>query len=345
VRRLRFTAILLVLWVAFGFGVNRFLDSRKSTLITHPAASVPTAVKPAFALPGTVYLSQAGHLYRFNAGRFTDMNLTASAGSWVQPALATPGRLLVVARAAEFSDVYLVDARSGALVQKLTSNVAPKRAGVALNAWSFWPHLAADGSTVIFGYDGPKTGLTYEVHLAVWSGPLTGKLESKQWTDPTQYTGGDVNPVPLAGGGVIYTRYALNAQSQIVSRVATVAKPGAPPVYLTAEANDCGEPAVSPDGTQLAVICTSDTQTARMELIPLVNGVPGVPRVLVDNCLCASPAWSPDGVSLLYLAPADATGHFQLWWLNKATALTPALPKQVTTNLDFDATSAPAWAP
>ena len=49
--------------------------------------------------------------------------------------------------------------------------------------------------------------------------------------------------------------------------------------------------------------------------------------------------------SLLYLAPADATGHFQLWWLNKATALTPALPKQVTTNLDFDATSAPAWAP
>ena len=344
-RRLRLIAVLLVLWAAFGFGVNRFLESRKSVLITHPAASVPTAVKPVFTLPGTVYVSQAGHLYRFTAGRFTDMRLAAAAGSWVQPALATPGRLLVVARAAEYSDIYLVDAATGAIVQKLTANATPKAAHVELNAWSFWPHLAVDGATVIFGYDGPKTGLTYEVHFAVWSGPLTGKLATKQWTDPTLYTGGDVNPVPLAGGGVMYTSYALNAQSQIVSRVATVAKPAAAPVYVTGQADDCGEPAVSPDGTQLAVICTSDTQTARLEVIPLAKGVPGVPRVLVNNCLCSSPAWSPDGVSLLYLAPADATGHFQLWWLNNASTPVPAVPRQVTTGLDFDATSAPAWAP
>lgn len=344
-RRLRFLAVLLVLWVAFGFGVNRFLESRKSVLITHPAAAIPTAVKPVFTLPGTVYLSQAGHLYRFSAGKFTDMGLSTAEGSWVQPALGTPGRLLVVARAAEYSDIYLVDATTGAIVQKLTSNATPKAAHVELNAWSFWPHLASDGATVVFGYDGPKTGLTYEVHFAVWSGPLAGRLESRQWTSPTLYTGGDVDPVPLSGGGVIYASYALNAQSQIVSRVATVAKPGAAPVYLTGQSDDCGEPAVSPDGTQVAVVCTSDTQTARLEVIPLLKGVPGVARVLVGNCLCASPAWSPDGVSMLYLAPADATGHFQLWWINNAGAPVPAPPKAVTTSLDFDATSAPAWAP
>ncbi|HEY2596468.1 MAG TPA: hypothetical protein VGK33_21460, partial [Chloroflexota bacterium] len=69
------------------------------------------------------------------------------------------------------------------------------------------------------------------------------------------------------------------------------------------------------------------------------------PQVLVPSCLCASPAWSADGAGLLYLAPADATGHFQLWWVNHADTSTPSAAKQVTNHLDLDATSAPAWAP
>jgi Tol biopolymer transport system component len=344
VRRLRVAAILLLVWTAFGFGVNRFLDSRKSSLITHPGAVIPSQETPQFSLPGTIYVSQAGHLYRFHGGQFIDMHMPTADGSWVQPAPATPGQLLVVARASESSDIYLVDATSGAIVRKLTSN-ATTTPRVELNAWSFWPHLAADGSTVVFNYDGPKTGTTYEVHFAVWSGPLSGKLETRQWTEPDAYTGGDVSPVPLAGGGVLYAKYSLNDKAQIVSRIVTVAKPGAAPVYLTAGTADCGEPAVSPDGSRVAVICTSDTQTAKLEVIPLRNGVPGAPQMLLNGCLCASPAWSPDGTGLLYLAPVDATGHFQLWWVNHADTVTPAAPKQVTTHLDFDATSAPAWAP
>ncbi len=343
-RRLRFFAMLLVLWGAFGFGVNRFLDSRKSALITHPAAVAPTQETANFSLPGTLYLSQGGRLYRFHGGQFTDMKLPSTSGSWIQPSVAGAGQLLVVARADNSSDIFLVDAGSGAIVKQLTSN-ATRTPKVELNAWSFWPRLAADGTTVISNYDGPKTGTTYEVHLAVWSGPLAGKLLTRQWTQPDGYTGGDVNPVPLPGGGVVYAKYSLNDKSQIVSRIATVARPGAAPVYLTAGADDCGAPAVSPDGTKLAVICTSDTQTAKLEVIPLVNGSAGVPQVLVASCLCASPAWSPDGASLLYLAPADATGHFQLWWLNHADTASPAAPKPVTNHLDFDATSAPAWAP
>ena len=343
-RRLRLAVILLVVWTAFGLGVNRFLDSRKSSLITHPGAAIPSQETPQFSLPGTIYVSQAGHLYRFHGGQFIDMHLPAAAGAWIQPSPALPGQLLVVARASEYSDIYLVDATTGAIVKKLTSN-ATTTSHVELNAWSFWPHLAADGATVIFNYDGPKTGTTYEVHLAVWSGPLNGKLESRQWTQPDGYTGGDVSPVPLADGGVLYSKYSLNDKSQIVSRIATVARPNASPVYLTASTDDCGEPAVSPDGTRLALICTSDTQTARLEVIPLVHGVPGIPQVLVAACLCASPSWSPDGTSLLYLAPADATGHFQLWWMDHADTATPAAPKQVTAHLDFDATSPPAWVP
>ncbi|MEO8899613.1 MAG: hypothetical protein ABI352_04490 [Candidatus Dormibacter sp.] len=338
-RRGALIVTLLVAWAAFGFGINRLLDSRKSTLIQGRLAITPAQETPAFSLPGTIWVSQGGHLYMLRAGLFNDLSLPTTRGSWVQPALAGAGRLLVVARAAEYSDVYLIDA-SG-VPHQLTKN-ANTTGHVELNAWSYWPHLAADGTTVVFAYDGPKIG-TFEVHLAVWSGALAGKLESTQWTSPTAYTGGDVAPVPLLDGGVLYSSYSINTSEQIVSRIATVASPGASPVFVTAGTDDCGEPAVSPDGSELAVICTSDTQTAKLELIPLVKGVPGPPRVLINACLCASPAWSPDGTSLLYLAPADATGHFQLWWLAHATT-TPASPRVLTTNLDLDATSPPAWS-
>jgi Tol biopolymer transport system component len=70
----------------------------------------------------------------------------------------------------------------------------------------------------------------------------------------------------------------------------------------------------------------------------------GAPRVLAANCVCSAPAWSADGTGLAYYEPADASGHFQLWWIAGASGPIPAAPKQVTENLDFDATSPPAWA-
>jgi Tol biopolymer transport system component len=340
VKRLAVIVALLVAWAAFGFGVNRLLDSRKSNLTATHSTVAPPQETPAFSLPGTIYLSQAGHIYQLRGGSFTDLSLPSQAGSWMQPSITPQGGMLLVARAAEYSDVYSRDA-AGTL-QQMTRNVT-RTNQVQDNAWAYWPHLAADGKTVILAYDGPKIG-TFEVHLAVWSGTLGGKLEAVQWTSPNQYTGGDVSPVPLPGGGVVYASYGITSTEQIVSRIATVAKPGAAPVFLTAEADDCSSPAVSPDGTRLAVICTSDTQTARLEVIPLVNGVPGAAHVLVSSCLCASPAWSPDGASLLYLAPVDAGGHFQLWWIDGASSATPAAPKAVTSHLDLDATSPPAWS-
>lgn len=340
-RRLAFLVALLVAWAAFGFGINRLLDSHKSRLLTQAKATVaPPQETPVFSLPGTIWVGQAGHLYRLHGGVFSDMNLPATKGAWIQPAVASDGRLLVVARAGAYSDVYMVDA-IGALHQ-LTSN-ATRTSHVEFNAWSYWPHLAADGTTVVFDYDGPKVG-TFEVHLAVWSGPLSGKLESTQWTNPTPYTGGDVSPNPLPDGGVLYASYSITSSEQIVSQIAVVARPQAKPVFLTTQSDDCTEPAVSPDASELAVVCTSDSQSARLEVIPLVKGVPGRPRVLVSGCLCASPAWSPDGTSLLYLAPADASGHFQLWWIAHATDPTPSPPKVLTVNLDLDATSPPAWS-
>jgi len=65
--------------------------------------------------------------------------------------------------------------------------------------------------------------------------------------------------------------------------------------------------------------------------------------VLTQDCLCSAPAWAPDGTGLVYFAPADATGHFQMWWISGAAAAAPKSPKQVTSSDDFDATSPTAW--
>jgi Tol biopolymer transport system component len=77
----------------------------------------------------------------------------------------------------------------------------------------------------------------------------------------------------------------------------------------------------------------------------LSGGKLGTPKTLVNNCLCSAPVWAPDGSGLVYYNTADATGHFELWWIKGALGASPSAPLQVTTNLDFDALSPPSWSP
>src|SRR5207245_6750128 len=140
---------------------------------------------------------------------------------------------------------------------------------------------------------------------------------------------------------------------------------------LTNLADDCSEPALSPDGTQLAMICREGKQTAKLEVASFNGTALGPARVLVEGALFAAPAWSPDGQALAYFAPSGAAGHFELWWLavpaivtaTPTPTATPAssasdggaassivvpslpatpVPVQVTQGVDLSATSPPA---
>jgi Tol biopolymer transport system component len=95
------------------------------------------------------------------------------------------------------------------------------------------------------------------------------------------------------------------------------------------------------------MVCTNGTglQSTSLEVASLTGTTLGPPKTLLSNCLCSSPSWAPDGSGLTYLAPADKTGHFQLWWIAGAAGTAPKAPQQVTTGLDFDGTSTPAWRP
>jgi hypothetical protein len=340
---------LLALMGGFGFGVNRLIASRKAKIPGESSVYLPQATRPSIVLPGTLYLAQNGQLYRLSDGFFTDLHLSVAKGGWMQPTFV-PGSqdIVAVLRSPEYSNLYLINSQGG-VTRQLSNNAvyppsqAPK---VWLNHWMFWPRFNTTGSTLYFSYDQPKNSSSYAVDFSIWSGALNGTLAQTRLTNANPFTGGDVDATPMANGAVMYSRYAIG-NGNAFSFIALQTKPLGTPLILTNSTEDCGQPAPSPDGTMVAMICIGGTglQSTRLEVAPLVNNKLGAPRILVNNCLCSAPEWAPDGSGLVYFNPADATGHFELWWIAGALTATPALPKQVTTNLDFDATSPPSWSP
>jgi len=346
VRRWLTVILLLALMAGFGFGVNRLIASRKHNIPTEASVFKPSATRPKIVLPGTLYLAQNGDIYRLSDGFFTDLHLSTASGSWMQPAYVPNSQdIVAVLRAAEYSNLYLLTSQ-GAIIRRLSNNANVHLDTVYLNHWMFYPHMSADGKTIYFSYDQPKNSSTLAVDLSVWSGTLSGKLAATLLTNSNPFTGGDVDPTPMANGAIIYSKYAIgsgNAFSQIALQV----KPLNRPIILTTPAQDCGQPAPSPDGTKVAMICIGGTglQSTRLEVASLSAGKLGTPQTLVNNCLCSAPVWAPDGSGLVYYNTADATGHFELWWIKGALSAAPSPPLLVTTNLDFDASSPPSWSP
>jgi WD40-like Beta Propeller Repeat len=358
----RVAAILfLPVMFAFGSGVYLYLGTLKSKVVQE-RPQLPTVTKPKFVLPGTMFVVQEGRLFKLNAGSFTEIG---PGGEWSQPAL-TPDhtRMVAVLRTGYSSDLYLLDL-GGHVLKRLTKNDSKY---VEYNHWAFYPHISPDGANVIFGYDSPKLN---GVDLSVWSMPLNGaQWQARRWTDPISYTGGDTNPIPLSTGGLLFVRHSIDTSTVVHSQIYYQARALGLAKPLTSAADDCSQPALSPDGTQLAMVCSHGKQSTALEIAPFSANAIGTPHILLDGGLYASPAWSPDGKALAYFAPQGQTGHFQLWWLALPLAATPSptvsaspstsasaeasapvlptptpnpSPVQVTEGVDLSATSPPAW--
>jgi Tol biopolymer transport system component len=331
-------ALVLAMW-AFGFGVYHaagYLKAARTQVQRPTSTSGPS-------LPGTIYVTQGGAIYKYQGGRF--IQVTSEQG-WTQPAAAPSGdELVAVKRDTNFSDIYLLQ-RSGRVVAQLTHN---RSTTVEANHWAFYPRFSPDGSQLFYDYDPKDPYNNYRVDLAIYSSPSNPAAKtSVKWTYPNYYTGGDVTPVPLRGGGLVYTRFSIDAHSAVHSQVWLQLRPGSPGVALTEAAADCLQPAVSPDATLIAMVCTGgDPQTARLVVATFLPAALklGPSTVLVQGKLVASPAFSPDGGSIAFLAPGDAGGAFQLWTVASGTAsdATAPEPRQITTQVGLDATSAPVW--
>ncbi|HYT11725.1 MAG TPA: hypothetical protein VEL12_02965 [Candidatus Nitrosopolaris sp.] len=328
---------LVLAMCAFGFGIYQTasLFKRAETQVRRPTdASAP-------ALPGTLYVVQAGAIYRFHNGSF--QQITREEG-WMQPSTSPDGsRMVAVKRSLNRSDLYLLG-RLGRIIVQLTHNESPS---VETNHWVFYPRFSPDGSSVYFSYDPKDASNTYRVDLAIFATSATSpSAPAVRWTQPNEYTGGDVYPIPLHAGGLIYTKYSIDQQSVVHSQVWVQVKRGTPGIGLTRASDDCGQPALSSDETLIAMVCRhGELQSADLEVesFDASTLIVGHPNVVVRGGLVAAPSFSPDGKLLAYYRPAEAGGPFQLWVVDPSATTTHA-SRQITTSLALDPSAPPAWA-
>ncbi|HEY6538707.1 MAG TPA: hypothetical protein VI138_06695 [Candidatus Dormibacteraeota bacterium] len=345
-RRFLATVATLALMALFGFAVYSVLGTLKSN--KHNSEK-PTATQALIDLPGTVYVVQEGVIYRLNNLHFTP--LKAPKFDWVQVEPGPNGDILAVAYAPMYSNVYLLSS-SGQVIRQLLSESSSQ---YFQNHWAYYPRVSPNGSTLFYVSDWVDPNSAYNVDFQIQAVPFANpSARAVVWSEPyLHYQGGDVEPIPLANGGIIYTKYDINDQAGSPDEGATygqlvyASSPGVTPVQLTTPAENCSEPALSPSGTEIAMICSSNIslQTSTLDIASW-NGTTLGPLVEIsDGPLASSPTWAPDGKSVLYLNTllTDKSSPFQLWWVPHATAKKPGAPEQVTAQLNFTATSPPIW--
>jgi Tol biopolymer transport system component len=346
---------LLALMVAFGAGVYFGLGRLQQAQAIRGSAKAPEKTHPRFTLPGTIVVAQGGTLYRLQNGVFKPI----ATGNWVQPAVTPDHQHLIVARREyNYSDLYLMG-MDGHIEKQLTDNSSGM---VQLNHWSLHPKIAPDGQTVYYEYDFKNCPIEgcYRVDFSVFGQVINGSQDqARRWTSPNPGTGGDIQSIPLASGGLIYTKFDINAQSQIFSQIWWQPSREREGHALTGADQSCYAPALSPDGSKLAMVCSPVGQANSTQLmVAPFDGQKLGPTTVAAQGFLNSPTWSPTGTGLLYLSPAAGpSGYFELYYLpltSSATptqhsphkpspAPTPPQPRQVTTENDFDPTASPIW--
>jgi hypothetical protein len=367
---------LIGLMLVASFGTYTYLGGRQSKVAV--VAQKPPSGPPkehAYILPGTLYLAQGGAIYSLSGGRFHQLT---NQDGWTQPALY-PDRsyLLAVHRTDDHSDVFVLG-RFGQAVEQLTNNAAPGADNSARH-WSFYPHMSIDENSFFMSYDEPKFG--YDVPFSIWAVGMAGGGR-QLWTNSNDYTGGDIEPIPLRTGGIMFTKFNYGPDGNLIGQLwlTTRASPGPSGVdgkALTSPEDDCSEPSISPDGTRVAMICTHEKQVADLVIAAWNGSYLGTLQTVISDQLVAQPTWAPDGSGIAYLAPAAGSSNFQLWFLPKerynppspspipvptptpggpyhGPAPSPTLappvvvplvkPIQLTTSSGFDATSPMTWA-
>lgn len=319
--------------IAFGLGIYALAGTLRAS---HHSVHRPSEVS-APSLPGTMYVVQAGAIYRFEHGKFQQVT---SENGWMQPGAAPNGQLVAVRRQANFSDLYLLST-NGKTTAQLSNNSSTQ--AVENNHWTFYPRFSPDGQSLFYDFDPKDAFNSYRVDLAIFVSPMSHGARAQEWTTPNDYTGGDVQPVPLRDGSLIYTKYSIDDQFAVHSQIWIQRRAGSAGQALTGTEAGCSQPAVSPDEKLLAMVCSKGSgQAGELDVasLDLANLTLGSPATVVSGRMVASPAFSPDGKTIAFLAPDSPGGRFQLWTVGSSG---PSSLRQITSDLALDSSSAPLW--
>ncbi len=346
---------LAILMVVSAVGSYMYLGSRQSSLAAAPKEPTKASPSPgAFNLPGTLFVTQGGAIYALSAGRFHQLT---GAADWTQLADYPGGNLLAVKRSLLYSDVYIVS-RFGRVLKRFTNNsAANSNPDPSKRHWAFYPRLSFNNKLLFMSWDKPKIG--FDVPMSIWAMPVHGTMsDAKLWTVSIDYTGGDMQPLPLPSGALMYTKY-LYDNNKIVSQIWLTGQPErfyrcgtfciAPPATqpgigrpLTTPQEDCSQPSLSPDHHTIAMICSRQSQLSYLTLASFNGSKLGPRRYVITNQLVAQPTWAPDGTGIAYMAPSRLGEGFQLWFLPKL-AYAPPSPSPVPSSTPTP--GAPASSP
>jgi dipeptidyl aminopeptidase/acylaminoacyl peptidase len=282
---------------------------------------------------------------------------------WVAPAAGGESRRFIGGSANAHSPSWSPDGRFLAFVSEREGEVAEKDSKEQKKLGKGKPQiwiLPLDG--------GEAYQLTFMEHGAsspVWSPDSRFVLFSAE-VGPTDEETEDGKKLPKArvidrlwyrldGVGFIYERR---------SHLFLVGVNGGTPEQLTDGDWDDGDAAWSPDGTQIAFASNhaNDRWTilgADIYTLSIVDGKAGKLRCLTDGTMsCSSPAWSPDGKTIAFLASAKfrSANHVYLYTIStkgergKATNITVEFDGSCMdwTNSDIGdehLMPAPVWSP
>ncbi len=341
-RQLLATVASLGLMALFGLGVYAALGTLQTRTTT---AVAPTQEQALVDLPGTIFVAEGGSLYSLHNLTFTKLNTPA--GNWVQVAPAPNGDVIGVDLGSGYSNVYLLSPTG----QVLRTLLSESSSSYFNNHFAYYPRVSPNGQSLFYAWNWIDPYANYNVDFEVLSVPLSNTSVSPTvWSlSNLYYQGGDVEPLPLANGGLIYVKYATGTTGNtgaVYSQLAYVTTPGAQPQYLTTPAQNCSEPALNPAGTEIAMICTNNQlQTSTLQVASWNGTTLGTPRVLSTGPMAAMPTWSPSGTSLVFMNVPQPSLPFQLYWIPKAATSKPGAAQAVTQNLSLTATSDPVWYP
>ena len=299
---MRRTAVLIALMIVSGLAANRAL----AVLQTHTtAAALINTTSPQVRLPGTIYVSQEGSIYAISGSSVRRLALP-SGGDWTQPRVLR-GRL--AAGDPQVRRVLRPVSRgaSGRVLSRMTSDDQSTTNGtLQLDHWILWPSISPDGSDVYFATDAPKPApnQSYEVDFSLWSAPLsaafsigdTGVSGGTRWSVPDLYTGGDIAAGAAAGRQRALFELREHREGDRGDRARPADEPEQPdavahhPAAGLRRARGRAGRRDRGDGVHQLRDRRADLEVATLE-----GNTLGPLRVLVANCLCNSPSWSPSG--------------------------------------------------